>query len=253
MSRITLSLFNAKDEIIKTSSNDYDAYFGISDAYEDGGYFQIEVDRAPSYVIVQIDSALAPALIYMRDRTWRYPIPKSRNVYHLGAFVAPNYAKARFANPEEIAMHQNLALNSHDQLNNFNAYPHASSKSDDESKLLTCAKNAIDGYLDNRGHGLFPFQAWETSDEQDQIKVDFGREVLLDGIGVILKADTDDYLRRATACFSDGSKQVLNFKPTDQKQQFAVTPIPTSFIVLTDLQGPVAITQLEAYGINILR
>lgn len=265
MNKITLSLFNEKNEIVKTNSDTYDTYLGFKRAFAMGDYFQIEVDHAPCYVVVQLDPALSPALLYLKEKIWNYKVffdlqrewPYSKGVFS-NRF---SYAKARFANPEEISMHQNLAVNSHDQHHYSNGFPHAWANAETRNLTVFWAKNAIDGYLENHGHGNFPFQSWGIDGRDDaELTIDFGRNVKIDGIGIVLRADYphDTYWKEATLKFSDGSEQKLTLEKTDKRQKFSINPVITDSLTFTKLikdpssEAFPALTELEAYGFNII-
>lgn len=264
MNKITLSLLNKNNEVIKTNSDSYDTYLGFKRAFALGDYFQVEVDHAPCYIVVQLDPALSPALIYLKEKIWHYSVffdlqrewPYSKGVFS-NRF---SYSRVRFANPEEISMHQNLAVNSHDQHHDSNAFPHAHANAETRNLTVFWAKNAIDGYLENHGHGNFPFQSWGIDGREDaKLTVDFGRPVKVDGVGIVLRADYphDSYWKEATLVFSNGNKQKIKLEKTDKRQKFVFEPIITDSLTLTDLvKDPQsdafpALTEIEAYGSNI--
>ena len=264
MSQITLSLYNQNNEIVKTNTDEYDTYLGFKRAYAWGDYFQVDVDHAPCYIVAQLDPGLSPALIYLTEPTWKYRIffdlqrewPYSKGVFS-NRF---SYAKVRFANPEEIKMHQNLAVNSHDQHHDSAAFPHAWANAETENLSVFWAKNAIDGDLENHGHGNFPFQSWGIAGRDDaELIIKFGRHVKLDGVGIVLRADYphDTYWKEATLKFSNGQEEKVHLENTDQRQKFSFKPVVTESLTFTNLikdsesDAFPALTEIEAYGFNI--
>lgn len=265
MNKITLSLLNKDNEIVKSNSDDYDTYLGFKRAYALGDYFQVKVDHAPCYIIVQLDPALSPALIYLKEKTWNYKIffdlqrewPYSKGVFS-NRF---SYAKVRYANPEEIGMYQNLAVNSHDQHQSSTGFPHAYANAETRNLSVFWAKNAIDGYLENHGHGNFPFQSWGIDGRDDaELTIDFGRNVKITGVGIVLRADYphDTYWKEASLKFSNDYEEKITLEKTDQRQKFFFPEVITRSLTLTKLiKDPKsdafpALTEIEAYGFNIV-
>ncbi|KGG53714.1 hypothetical protein LACWKB10_1496 [Lactobacillus sp. wkB10] len=171
-----------------------------------------------------------------------------------------HYACVRKATKEEISREQNLAFNSHDQLQNNGAFPHVTANAETRNEDAFLAKNVIDGYLANDGHGRFPFQSWGIDQRDDaELKLDFGRNVLVTKIGLLLRADFphDNYWTKADIEFSDKTKITVNLKKTDKIQYFTVTEKKINYLKITHLRKATngdntfpSLSQLIVWGSN---
>lgn len=230
---------------------------------QEGDSIQIETESSGTYVVVRFDETLLPSLVYIKDKIMTYPIPteaKALLAYRDGAFKGEQHLfTVRYATEEEISRYQNLALNTHDQ-NAFNgSYPHASANVETRNDSTFFASNAIDGVLANDDHGNYPYQSWGINkDPNAELTLEFGREVEIDSLGIVLRADFphDSWWKQVTFEFSDGSEVTLDLDKTDQLQKFTVEPRIISWLKFKnlikgdDVDFP-ALTQLEVYGKNL--
>lgn len=212
---LKLSLLD-RDQVLAATTATTEAYLAWRSQYALGNHYQIEVDHAPVYLVVQLEASIHPALIYLEDTKWNYDIPfnlQRESPYPDGAFLGKNhYATVRFATPAEIDNQNNLSENSYDQHHVTSVYPHASSNAETRGETVFYAQNAIDGLRANESHGNYPFQSWGINEQQDAyLRIDFGRLVDVERIGLVLRADYphDSYWKNVTINFSDGSQEIL--------------------------------------------
>ncbi|HAT55720.1 MAG TPA: hypothetical protein DCW31_10890 [Lactobacillus sp.] len=210
--------------------------------YLPGDKYVITTDHPGQFVYVQLDAALSPALVYVKQTKWEYQIPfdfQKESPYAPGAFSGKrHYAWAKFADQTQIAGERDLALNSHDQHELSGAFPHAESNSETRGESVFFAKNAIDGVLANEYHGNYPHQSWGPEETGDTwLKLDFGREVIVSQIRGLFRADFphDGVWQSAKVEFSDGSQQLISPIHSDELQKFPVDHIKTSTLKLFDL------------------
>lgn len=260
MTEVTLQLRH-EDQTLKTATSEARTYLAYHKQYALGDYYQVQVSDAPAYVWVQLDASVAPSLVYLKQATWDFRIPfnlQKEWPYPDGAFLGTNhYAWVRVANEDELTVSRNLALNIYDQHEASGAYPHASANAETRDELVFYAKNVIDGVIANEKHGSYPFQSWGIAERPDaELTLDFGREVLVNHLVLILRADYphDSYWQEVTVKFSDSSSEKLELKKTAAPQQFDITPRKVTWLKLTHLVKDQdsstfpALTELEAWG-----
>ncbi|MGN0661913.1 MAG: carbohydrate-binding protein, partial [Faecalibacterium sp.] len=165
--------------------------------------------------------------------------------------------RARTATKEECSARRNLALNPFDLPGEHGFFPHASANIETRGEAIFAARNAVDGIFENSSHGEWPYQSWGINrDPQAELRVDFGRKVLVDELRLTLRADFphDSWWDQVTAEFSDGSRETFEPVCTAQPQSFQFTARAVEWIVLKELKkapdaSPFpALTQFEAWG-----
>lgn len=260
--KIEFCLRDRNDKIVKQTNQGDRSYLALHHNFALGDYFEIKVNHAPCFLMAQLNPALQPSLLYLSKRIWRYEIPfhlQRESAYPPGAFTHRfNYAWVRYATEDEIEAYQNLAFNSHDQHDPSDAFPHASANIETGNYEVFFARNVIDGVIANEYHGHYPFESWGTGERADAaIKINFGRPVLLNKIGLILRGDYphDSYWKSGVISFSDHSLLNICLKKTLEEQFVSFSAKKVSWLKLSHLahskeKGFCALTQLEAYGRN---
>lgn len=224
------------------------------------------------------------AILYLPDGVFNYTIPNLSFSYDT---ALKNKSKititARIPTNEELTNPHNLSLNPCDLLDgstkirNYkysaywsgNVFPHATASSvcriydSEESKYQFEARNIIDGYTKNNGHGGYPFQSWGPDSDFSQtngyIMIDFGHEVNVNSLLLYIRADFphDTYFTTMTVEFSDGSSQVFTIEKKASAQTFDLGNVNTSFIRITNLRkeqsdGWAALSEIEIIGKEII-
>lgn len=228
--------------------------------YRPGDRVSLEIRTPGQYCVVQFEDSMAPALIYVRKREihFRIPFGEQAVTYSPKSFQGSRHViRARLAEPEEIALRRNLALNPYDAHGDTGFYPHASANVETRGEAVFAARNAIDGIWENSAHGEYPYQSWGINqDPNAELTLEFGRPVVLDELRLTLRGDYphDNYWTQATAAFSDGSSLVLHLTDSREPQSTRFAPKTVEWLVLKELiqaEGPSpfpALTQIEAYG-----
>lgn len=261
MSDIKLILKDKKGKILKERNGKNETFIDYHHPYALGDYYEMKSDKE-AFVIVELDAALSPALLYVPEGNYIFEIPfdiQRESPYPEGAFLSSrHYAKVRYAQKSEITRYRNLAENSHDQHEMKKiAFPHALANAETRGETVFFARNAIDGIVANESHGNYPYQSWGINQQDDaEITIDFGRKVTIDKIGIVLRADYphDSYWTEITVQFSDSSSEIINLKKTADKQLFLIKERKTTWVKLTNLVKDTdmstfpALTQLEVYG-----
>lgn len=227
--------------------------------YQEGDSIVLDCDY-PCFCVVQFEDSLPPALVYAAGRELWYHIPfgADRIVFSPKCFTGGRHLiRARLAEPHETAARRNLAFNPYDQHGDNGFFPHSKANVETRGEAVFAAYNAIDGVCENASHGEWPYQSWGINrDPKAELRLDFGRTVLVDELRLTLRADFphDSWWEEAAVEFSDGSRETLRFEKSVHPQSFPVEPRKIEWLVLKDLKkapdiSPFpALTQIEVYG-----
>ena len=220
---------------------------------------------------------LKSAILYLPNRRFEYTVPAQRVIKACygenGLLEKGDIISVRECSEEEIYSYRNLSVNPYDLPNQKNTFPHAKANFVTREEPCFYARNAIDGNINNQGHGGYPYQSWAGGAREDlEFTVDFGQEVEVDRLVVYLRADFthhsrtgeshDTYWKSATAEFSDGTTSNLSFKllsddlHEENKKGIEIKfdKIKTKFVKLknfkqaTEKLGFAALTEIEVYG-----
>ena len=235
-------------------------YAGIlyKEEYQPGDRIVI-TPSAPCHARIQTDEVIGSSLLYLTG-PFTYVIPfgvTRKNISPLAFTGMKHYLYVKEADPSEIRQYRNLALNVCDQHTAENAFPHASANVETRGEAVFFACNAIDGVLENRSHGAWPYQSWGINRDPDAVfTLDFGREVEVDRVVIYIRADFphDNWWIRGTLWFSDGSKLVFPLKKDRFGQELTfekkrIRWLKLGELIKADDPSPFpALTQLEVYG-----
>ncbi|KRN58448.1 discoidin domain-containing protein [Limosilactobacillus secaliphilus] len=250
-----------------TNTGQQFAALGIKEMqWHAGDRIVVHKDPDQKFIWAQLDESLTPDLLYIPGDEWVFSIPLKDQYYPSqldSAFrTRRHYLCVRYADPWEIHAYRNWALNTHDQVTDSGAYPHASANVETRGEAVFFAKNAIDGKLANHSHGGYPFDSWGINSQDDAaIKVDFGRPVLIDRLRLLFRADFphDNYWKKVSVRFSDGEVKSFSTTNSFEFQEFCFAPKQTQSVELFDLikadhhsEWP-ALQQIEAYGFNTVQ
>lgn len=153
----------------------------------------------------------------------------------------------------------NLAYNPFDTRVQSGVFPHASSNSETRDDPAFFALNAIDGKLNNQGHGK-DFPSWGPEKRTDLWwKVDFGKKVKVNKLIILLRADLphDSFWNSATIEFSDGSMEQIKFEKTVKPQVFSFSQKSTEWVKIHSLNQPeplgwCSFSEVEVWGNEIV-
>ena len=262
---------------IKSKSGNYEI------TEEGEGTVSITAEKKPSagdvvtavingnYLKVQANGQSKTAIVYLPDGVFQYTMPSNASVY-----MDPEFKNKPFSftfgipTREELLEDRNIVLNPFDGTDKKAAfYPHATSSNVYDQSGQFIPRNAIDGYITNKGHGNYPYESWGPNSDvkkSDHFTVSLGREVLVSSLTLYLRADGfgssnshDAYFSTIVLEFSDGTKVTVNPEKTAKKQEFDFDPVMTSYVKLTGFvtdksnsQGWAAITEVIVTGHDIL-
>ena len=209
-------------------------------------------------------------IVYLPDGEFVFEYPQNASVFLPNTFTSkPMEFTFTIPSAEELSENRNLASNPFDSSTNTVHMPHAKASNVYDQSGQFIARNAIDGYKRNNGHGNYPLQSWGPTDnvkKTDYFKIDFGREVEISEIVLYLRADGfgssnshDAYFSSITVEFSDGTSVVIEPEKTAKSQNFPIETVKTTYVKLTGFvtdksnsQGWAAITEIEVYGKDII-
>ncbi|UPO90128.1 discoidin domain-containing protein [Niallia sp. Man26] len=262
---LTLRLRNSEGEILSERSHKTETYLAFKEyAYESGDYIELVVEKVPQFLWIQVDEALAPSLIYLTEKTWKYKVitePTLKRAFSPKIFSGErHYITVKKATKQDINTYRNLALNPHDQKDDSGAYPHAYANVETRNDSTFFARNAIDGIIANENHGSFPYQSWGINQQADaEITIDFGRLVSINKVALVLRGDYphDSFWEKVTVEFSNGQDFTINPTNSLERQFFSFEDVVSSSVKLKELikhqdDSPFpALTQIEIYGKEI--
>lgn len=262
MSEIIMKVISSNNQVLSVSHPCGDGVSVVHNSlYKEGDYITIEIDEKGFYYI-QLDEALPESLVYINE-TLVFPIPidTEKICYSPKAFSGEMHLlSARPSSEQEKIARRNLACNPYDRHKTTGFYPHAIANVETRNEAVFAARNAIDGIHENSSHGAYPYSSWGINQNPlAELKVEFGRTVLIDSIRLTLRADFphDNWWQKATITFSDGSNLKMDLVKTALPQEFNFEAKEVEFLTLGNLikseeESPFpALTQIEAYGQEI--
>ena len=231
--------------------------------YEVGDKFRIELEYT-QFVCMSLDEKLAPSIVYVPDGIFEFAVPfgyERESCYGNEAFAGDEHRiVVREPSEAEIYSDRLISLNSHDRHNINKYFPHAVANFVTREDPCFFERNAIDGVIENTGHGPYPYHSWGGGLREDlEYEVHFGTEVEVSRVTIYLRADFphDTYWKEADIEFSDGEKVHAELKGTAEGQTFEFGPKTTEFVRLTGFKQQrledgslsfAALTQIEIFG-----
>lgn len=262
---IKLAIVDQLGTVRKETEAPKSVNLGFNKAYDAGDEIVVTLPSEANYLFVRLDGTLNESLIYVPGKEWRYEIPQETagTAFNPFAFQGDrHYLAVRYGEDYEVASYRNLSQNTHDQKEEAGAYPHASANVETRNDTTFFARNAIDGILANDDHGRYPYQSWGINQDPEAcLRIDFGRTVEIDKIGIVLRGDYphDSFWTEGKLSFSDGSQEKVQLEKLMGEQLFEFTPKAISWLEFSELkknddESPFpALTQLSAYGFNKLK
>lgn len=246
--------------------------------YGTGDSVTVTLPEGQKYIGFTLSPKMGESIIYCPEGTFTYVLPDiSTMVTTIGKPYAntTNYITIRILTSEELAQKRNLAENAYDyaekaedQETMVGQYPHATASTEWENspgQPYFYAKNAIDGFSNNRGHGNYPVQSWGPAPDPGQwLEIDFGRPVNAEEIGVVIRYDMphDTYFETAVVqvTYEDGttSEQTIIIQCVGTEQIFAldvdepITKLRLIELVAQKEGGWAGITEVKVYGTEVI-
>ena len=248
--RVELQLVDASGKVVARRSGQGAVELRAKRPFAQGDRGRV---TGPTHVALRVPP-MPEAFVYCPKGVFEFPIPFDKAARACGRFD-PKRARltARPATPDEMAAERNLALNPYDTPDS-KAFPHATTNNVCRDDPVFAARNAIDGVAKPKGHGAWPHQSWGP-DRRDGLwwRIDFGRDVSVSQLRVVLRADVphDAFFAKATVVGSDGTRKAIAFRPTGARQTFALGSPKVRWLELRDFPKPpkwAAVTEIEVWG-----
>lgn len=258
---LSIAIVSGQGETLLSKSGASPLSLYYAQAYQSGDEVVVRSDSADR-LTVRLDS-LAEADVYAPSGEMRYLIPfgEAAKAYPPQCFSGEKHViEAAEMPPKQVFRYRNLALNPLDQRREANVFPHATANVETRGESVFAARNVIDGFRLNEGHGEWPFQSWGIGARTDAwLTVWFGRTVLVDAMTFYLRADFphDAHWVRASVAMSDGSEETFSFKRTGAAQHFPFPPRKVEWIRLFRLiksdepSAFPALTEWEIHGSDV--
>ncbi len=254
---LQIQILDKKKTILGTSGPSGDGVALVHvPPYRNGDHIVLTVDEEGLYEI-QLDEAVGKHTVYIKDTaTYEIPTePEKKTPFSLQAFSGEKHLLT-LAKSNIQGFYRNLALNPYDNHHTLGMAPHASANVETRNEMQFAARNAIDGVLENRDHGSYPYTSWGINqDPKAELTVEFGRPVTIDLVRITLRADWphDSWWKEATLTFNDGETLVCTLKKDQLPQSFriqekTITSIKIGNLIKGDDALFPALTQIEVFG-----
>ncbi|QHW33484.1 carbohydrate-binding protein [Paenibacillus rhizovicinus] len=260
MSQLSIEIHNEDGSVLASAADDVQANLVYGQAYAPGDAIVVKSDEDKVHLMIQLDDAMNPGLVYFSGQEYRLPIPfgEKRISYSPKTFSGEKHVlRVRLATEEERSAYRNLAINEYDHHENQVLYPHAHANVETRGEAVFAARNAINGNVVNDSHGEWPYESWGINQREDaEITVSFGRTVVIDKVVLTLRADFphDNYWENVTLAFSDGSQEKADLIKTHRPQALSIAPRKVESVTLKNLiksndPSPFpALSQIEVFG-----
>lgn len=257
-------LNKARDTIAVSNSGEKLVTLVYAASYEENDVISIEFNKSHLFVEVQLDDALKPAVLYVKNKSLYFKVPfkEERLTISPKAFSGSLHViTVRVLEEWEVLVRRNLALNPYAGFLSPTIYPVINANVETRNEAVFAARNAVDGIYANHSHGKYPYGSWGINQQDDaEWKIDFGTEVQVDELRLTLRADYphDAYWSEAVLAFSDNSEEKVKLIKSDEPQSFYFEARKISTLTLKDLKKATsdslfpALTQFEIYGNYIL-
>lgn len=252
-----IQIFDNEKNLLGTSGESGDGVALVySPSYKKGDYIVLSVDE-PGLYDIQLDESLGKHTVYIKETT-TYAVPTEelqKTCFPPQAFCGEKHLLI-LAKSNKKGVYRNLALNPYDNHHTHGTFPHATASVETRNEMVFAARNAIDGVLENREHGKYPYASWGVNqDPTAELIIEFGRPVTVDKVRITLRADWphDSWWKEATLTFNDGETLVCTLKKDPRPQSFSmkektITSIKIEKLIKGDDALFAALIQLEVFG-----
>ncbi len=212
----------------ETATGEGSAELTVSKAYSTSKTIKITIPETQHYLAVTIaKDVLEESIVYLKNSVLTYKIPDFTRSYPTEMRQKGCIISARIPTVSELTATHNIALNTCDLTTAKNTYPHAVTSNTNSADAEWMARNIIDGFVQNNGHGTYPLQSWGPNDnvtKKDYIKIDFGHDVSVEQLVLYIRADFphDGYWDSCTIQFSDGTTQDITMTNSPRAQKITI-------------------------------
>ena len=214
---LTLKLISETGDV-KTSFHGAEIDGRYNGEYMPGDKWRLDCPDC-EFVRIALDEALKESVVYLPDGVFEFSVPfdyERRSCYGTEAFEGDTHrVRASEMSEAEIYSERIISHNSHDRHNVPKYFPHAVANFVTREDPCFFERNAIDGVIENDGHGQYPYHSWGAGLREDiEYTVHFGTEVEASEVTLYLRADFphDTYWKEVDVEFSDGERIHMDMK-----------------------------------------
>ena len=250
-----------------------------------GDTVTVKLPEGVKYVGFTLSPKQGESIIYCPNGTFTYVVPDlnslATSVSKVTSYAnSACYITARILTDAELSEKRNLAENAYDYTNNSSIkstitgqYPHATASTEWENNKGSgetdfLARNAIDGFKNNHGHGKYPVQSWgpaNTNTASQWLNIDFGRAVKVSELGIVVRYDVghDTWFNSATVevTYEDGTKgtQKIKIEWTGYEQIIKldfdkpITALKLKSFTVAQANGWAALSEVAVYGTEVIK
>lgn len=263
MPNVNISISDKSNNILCKSNDATRVSLLYDKEYVKGDVITLSVDTKNVFLLIQLDDTMEPTIVFCKDDfSFTIPFDEDKFSYSEKAFSGNIHVlKAEIIDYKRVNYYRNLAFNPYDHHKNISLFPHSSANVETRGEAVFASRNAINGNIENEYHGKWPYESWGINKNPDAlIKIDFGRDVLVDKIILFLRADFphDSYWNEVTFTFSDNTTLTSKLSKTRFGQEIILEKkkiinfITMDKLIKADDESPFpALTQIEVYGTEI--
>lgn len=259
MQNLCMKILDKNMETLAVSRGADEVNLVYAGEYREGDMMILEVTEGNHYVWLQWDDALGKSLVFLTGNvTYKIPFGDRRINLSPKAFYGKKHLLcARMAKKFEIESYRNLAVNVCDQHHIEHLFPHATANVETRGEAVFAGQNAIDGVTISNCHGEWPYESWGINRQEDaRLRIDFGREVLVDRVILYLRTDFphDNWWKQVSFEFSDKSRMDCSLQKLEGAQEIIFEEKKIIWLEMCDMKkseepSPFpALTQIEVYG-----
>lgn len=206
---------------------------------------------------------LPVADVHAPGGTFTWVVEKgAESVYPSELFFAEKIElRVKVLQAKDLAVSRNLVCNPFAPLvANAVDFPNVKASSETRGDGVFSARNAIDGYVENKGHGAYPNQSWGPEQEEAPwLAIQFGRRVRVDRVELFLRADfphDESWMRGVLV--ADGKEICpVELKHDARKQTIRFPAVECEKLELRELEwrnkGWCALTEMQVWGTDVTR
>ncbi|MBE6638594.1 MAG: hypothetical protein E7616_03940 [Ruminococcaceae bacterium] len=244
-----------------TNSGDGFVLLNVAEKYSNGSTVTVKLPEGKKYIAVTLNGRMGESIIYVPNGTWTYTFANITAVYpqtmrSSSYGYTNNMIVVRIPDADELSKERNLALNGYDMAAAKDAYPHATSSATGTTDAVAAARNVIDSFRSNQSDKAnWPNQCWNpgTDTTNSWIKIDFGRNVKVNTLEILLRAAaSDSHYTDAIVELSDGSTIEVALHRTADAIEVDLGGVTTSSLTIKGFvkagSAVAPITEIAVYG-----
>ena len=170
--------------------------FSFDRVYEEGDKFIIKLRDCGQFIAMKLDESLKESIVMIPDKFFEYTLPYGPELiaYDEESFKKSTHrVTVREAEDDEVYSPRVISENSADKHDVGRYFPHARANFVTRNDPVFLERNAIDGVIDQKGHGMYPQHSWAGGAREDlEFYIDFGQEVEVEKVEFFLRADFKD-------------------------------------------------------------